>query len=343
MFDLLKKKISSFTEKVKDKVQTSEKPAVQEKEEIFEEEQLAAEPSRELKAKPSVGKKIKGIVTGKVKIGEKDIDELTGELELSLLEADVEQEAAEHIVNEIKEELAGKEIAAGNISGLLRKEIREILLNMMETEQIDFLGMLEGKKPFIVLFLGPNGAGKTTSIAKISHMLLQEGKKVVLASSDTFRAGSIEQLKVHADRLGVRIIKHQYGADPAAVAFDAVESAKAKGEDVVLIDSAGRQETNKNLMEELKKIVRVAKPDLKIYVGESYTGQALLQQASEFNEALDLDGFILTKIDTDPKGGTAISLLYKLKKPILFLGTGQEYGDLEVFEPEFIVNRIVGE
>ena len=165
----------------------------------------------------------------------------------------------------------------------------------------------------------------------------------MLASADTFRAGSIEQLKVHADKLGVRMIKHQYGADPAAVAFDAVKSAEAKGEDVVLIDSAGRQETNKNLMEELKKIARVVKPDLKLYVGESYTGQALLQQASEFNEALEIDGFILTKMDTDPKGGTAISLLYKLKKPILFLGTGQEYKDLEAFDANAIVARIIGD
>ena len=166
-------------------------------------------------------------------------------------------------------------------------------------------------------------------------------KSVIVAAGDTFRAASIEQLEEHAKNIGVKVIKHQYGADPAAVGFDAVKAAEAKKIDVVLIDTAGRQDTNKNLLEELKKIDRVVKPDLKLYVGEAYTGQALLQQASEFNDAIWLDGFVLTKIDTDTKGGTAISLLYKLKKPILFVGTGQRYEDLLEFKPEFIIDRIL--
>jgi len=163
----------------------------------------------------------------------------------------------------------------------------------------------------------------------------------VLAAAVTFRAASIEQIEKHAEKLGVRVVKHQYGADPAAVAFDAIKAAESKKIDVVLIDSAGRQETNKNLMEELKKIVRVAKPDLKLYVGEAFTGQALLNQATEFDKHLGLDGFVLTKIDTDTKGGTAISLLYKLKKPVVFIGTGQRYEDLVEFKPEYILDRVI--
>ena len=197
------------------------------------------------------------------------------------------------------------------------------------------------QKPLKILFLGPNGAGKTTSIAKIAKYFLDNKKSVIVAAGDTFRAASIEQLEEHAKNIGVKVIKHQYGADPAAVGFDAVKAAEAKKIDVVLIDTAGRQDTNKNLLEELKKIDRVVKPDLKLYVGEAYTGQALLQQASEFNDAIGLDGFVLTKIDTDTKGGTAISLLYKLKKPILFVGTGQRYEDLLEFKPEFIIDRIL--
>ncbi|MDD3084089.1 MAG: signal recognition particle-docking protein FtsY, partial [Candidatus ainarchaeum sp.] len=153
--------------------------------------------------------------------------------------------------------------------------------------------------------------------------------------------GAIDQLNEHAQKLNVKVIKQQYGADPAAVAFDAIKSAEANKNDVILIDTAGRQETNKNLMEELKKIERIVKPNLKIYVGEAYTGQGLLEMAREFDEKIGIDCFILTKIDTDAKGGTTISLLYRTKKPIIFIGTGQEYEDFKEFEPEFILKRII--
>ena len=242
----------------------------------------------------------------------------------------------------MKAGIIGKEIpAGGNLGEALKKEIRSALAKTMETGSIDLWGMIEARKPFVILFLGPNGAGKTTSIAKIAYALRQRGKDVVLAAGDTFRAASIEQLGEHANRIGVKLIKQAYGADPAAVAFDAIAAAKAKNADVVLIDSAGRQETNKNLMQELRKIERVAKPDLKIYVGESYSGQSLLGMAEEFDREIGIDAFVLTKIDADAKGGTAISLLYKLKKPILFVGVGQEYKDLAEFSPEFIIDRII--
>ncbi len=299
-----------------------------------------AEEKRELKAKTGFAEKLKGKLSGKITISEKDTKEFFGEFELSLLESDVEQETAGAIVAELKKELVGKEISSKeNVTEFLKKHIAKALETIMTTETIDVLRMKE--KPLKILFVGPNGAGKTTTIAKIANYFTSNGKSVILAASDTFRAASIEQLETHANRLNVKMVKHNYGSDPAAVAFDAVKAAEAKKIDVVLIDTAGRQDTNKNLIEEMKKIERVIKPHLKLYVGEAYTGQALLQQATEFNNAIGIDGFVLTKIDADAKGGTAISLLYKLKKPIVFVGTGQEYKDIQEFRPGFIIKRIL--
>ncbi|MFH1587032.1 MAG: signal recognition particle-docking protein FtsY [Candidatus Diapherotrites archaeon] len=373
MFDLLKKKIGSFADKLTGKleekqpeesVENREEPAVavEEKEEelsIPEDEYVEAsageerapeeklkevrgEEGKELKAKVSVKSRITGFISGEIKIDEKDLSDFLDEFELSLLEADVEQETAVELIAELKSQLVGKKVPRGkDITAFLKEEIKKVLSSMISTEEIDFFGMAGKKKPFVVMFLGPNGAGKTTSIAKIVHAIKERNMSCILAAADTFRAASIEQIEVHAEKLGVRVVKHQYGADPAAVAFDAVKAAEARKIDFVLIDSAGRQETNKNLMEELKKIERVAKPDLKLYVGEAFTGQALLNQATEFDKHLGLDGFVLTKIDTDTKGGTAISLLYKLKKPIVFIGTGQRYEDLVEFKPEYILDRVI--
>ncbi|HZX19743.1 MAG TPA: signal recognition particle-docking protein FtsY [archaeon] len=302
--------------------------------------EVRGEEKRELKAKVGFFKKITGFIGGKIKISENETKEFFEEFELSLLESDVEQETAEAIVKELKERIVGKEISSKeNVSEFLKQEVRESLKTVMETQKIELLKMKQ--KPIKILFIGPNGAGKTTSIAKIAKYFLNNKKTVIIAAGDTFRAAAIEQLQEHADKLGVKLVKHNYGADPAAVGFDAVKMAEAKGIDVVLIDSAGRQDTNKNLLEEMKKIERVVKPDLKLYVGEAYTGQALLEQVEEFDKAINLDGFVLTKIDTDTKGGTAISLLHKFKKPILFVGTGQRYEDLLEFKPEFIIDRIL--
>ncbi len=303
----------------------------------------ASEDKRELKAKVGVGGKLSGLIFGGVEIKENEISDLLWELELSLLESDVEQDAAHELVEQIKKRLLGQKVSAKNIDEFLNEQIKEILKEMMTTEKIDLLTEIKNKKekPYKILLLGPNGAGKTTSLGKLSYMLEKNKLKSIWAAGDTFRAAAIDQLEEHARRLNVRVIKHQYGADPAAVAFDAIKAAEASGIDVVLMDSAGRQETNKNLMEELRKIERVTKPDLKLYVGEAYAGQGLLDQAKEFDETIGIDGFILTKIDTDAKGGTTISLLYKLKKPILYIGTGQEYKDFEKFSEEYIINRII--
>jgi fused signal recognition particle receptor len=299
------------------------------------------EDKRELKAKVGVAGGIKGFLFGGIEITEKQIEELLWELELSLIESDVEAEAAKELVTQIKKKLVGNKVSAKNIDEYLKEQIKEILAEMMHTEKINLLEETKEHKPLKILMLGPNGAGKTTSIAKLVHYFQKHKKSCIVAAADTFRAGAIDQLEEHAKRLSVRVIKQQYGADPAAVAFDAIKAAEAGKIDIVIIDSAGRQETNKNLMEELRKIERVAKPDLKIYVGESYVGQTLLEQVQEFEEITGIDGFILTKIDTDAKGGTAISLLYKMKKPIIFVGTGQGYDDFKEFTPEFILERII--
>jgi len=302
----------------------------------------ADEDKRELKAHISKTGKLKGFIKRAIEISESDLESLLWELELSLIESDVEQDTAHDLAQGIRNKLVGKKVSVKTIDEELNNAIKEILTEMMTTQKINLLEEIKkSEKPYKILMLGPNGAGKTTHIAKLTNYFKKEGFSVVLAAADTFRSGAIDQLQEHADRLGVKVIKQQYGADPAAVAFDAVKSAKANNFDIVIIDTAGRQETNKNLMEELKKIERIVAPNIKIFVGEAYVGQGLLQQATEFNDALGIDGFILSKIDTDAKGGTSISLLHKLKKPILYVGTGQGYEDFEEFKPEFILNRII--
>lgn len=197
------------------------------------------------------------------------------------------------------------------------------------------------REPCIIVFVGINGTGKTTTIAKVASFLLGKKYSLVLAGSDTFRAGAIEQLEEHAKRLGVHLIKHQYGGDAAAVAFDAVQYARVRGINIVLIDTAGRMQTNKNLLMEMEKIIRVVKPDMVLFIGDSLAGNDAVSQAEEFSKSVNIGGSILTKIDADAKGGAAISVAYITKKPILFIGTGQRYEDLEPFKPETIINRIL--
>ena len=188
--------------------------------------------------------------------------------------------------------------------------------------------------------MGINGGGKTTTIAKLANLLIKNDLKCVLVAGDTFRAASIQQLEEYANNLKVKLIKHDYNSDPAAVAFDGVKYAKSHSLDVVLIDTAGRQHSNKNLMEEMKKIVKVVRPDLKIFVGESITGNDAIEQVREFNKAISIDSIILSKADIDEKGGTAISITYVSGKPILYIGTGQEYNNLEKFDKEKIIKTI---
>ncbi|MCE5213611.1 MAG: signal recognition particle-docking protein FtsY, partial [Methanobacterium sp.] len=225
----------------------------------------------------------------------------------------------------------------------LKKAISKIL--DVDSQDIDKLIALKRKQgePLKIMFVGINGTGKTTTIAKVATYYIDKGYKPVIAASDTFRAGAIEQLTHHADKIGVKIIKHKKGADPAAVAFDAVEHAKAQSKDLVLVDTAGRMQTNINLMDEMKKIKRVINPDLILFVGDALTGNDAVEQARKFDDAVGVDGIVLTKADADAKGGAALSIGHVISKPILFLGTGQSYSDIMVFKPDWMVEQVFGE
>jgi fused signal recognition particle receptor len=281
-------------------------------------------------------------------ISEKDVDDILFELEMSLLEGDVALEVAEQIINSVKEDLVGRKIKRRNDVAdftriALKKAISEILdVESQDIEQLIALKRKEGE-PLKIMFVGINGTGKTTTIAKVATYFIDKGYKPVIAASDTFRAGAIEQLTHHADKIGVKIIKHKKGADPAAVAFDAVEHARAQGKELVLVDTAGRMQTNINLMDEMKKIKRVINPDIILFVGDALTGNDAVEQARKFDDAVGVNGIILTKADADAKGGAALSIGHVINKPILFLGTGQSYSDIMEFKPEWMVEQVFGE
>jgi fused signal recognition particle receptor len=276
-------------------------------------------------------------------ISEKDLDNALWDLEVSLLESDVSMKASEKMIEKLKEEFIGKKVSLKDrkkdiIQDALEKAVSEVL----ESSPINLEELIDKKRkegPFVILFLGFNGTGKTTTIAKLAH-ILKKKYKVVIAASDTFRAGSQEQLEKHAEAVQVKMIKHGYGADPAAVAFDAIKHAEAKGIDVVLIDTAGRAETNKNLMEQMKKIKKVANPDMTVFVGDALAGNAAVEQAEKFGE-VGIDASILTKIDADARGGAALSITYVTGKPIIYVGNGQEYTDLQYFNKEWFLEKIL--
>jgi len=266
---------------------------------------------------------------------------------LNLIENDVAVEVADHVCKELEKRLDGVQIKRlEDRKEVVRKNLHEILLSILTgNKMISLLEKVKEKRrtnePYIIVFVGINGTGKTTSIAKVAKLLMKNGYSVILACSDTYRAGSIEQLEEHAKRLGVRMIKHKYGADPAAVAYDAIAHAKSHGANVVLIDTAGRIQTNKNLMNELGKIKRVIDPDLTVLTVDALTGNDAVTQAEEFHKSVGIDGTILTKVDADVKGGAALSVTYVTEKPIVFIGTGQKYEDLEEFSPERFTQMIL--
>jgi fused signal recognition particle receptor len=278
------------------------------------------------------------------KITEDKIEDFLWDIEIALMEADVAVAVIEKIKEDIKRELVGKKVKFGTdlskvIMNTLKKSIRDIL-----SKDFDFDEFIKNSpRPTVIMFLGVNGTGKTTVIAKMAKYLMDKGYSVVLAAADTFRAGAIEQIEIHGKNLGVKVVKHQAGSDPAAVCYDAIEHARAKRKDFVLIDTAGRMQTNKNLMEEMKKIKRVAKPHLTIFVGDSLAGNDAIEQAKKFNDEVGVDAVILTKIDADAKGGAAISIAYEIDKPIIFFGTGQGYDDLMKFDVDWFLERIFGE
>ncbi len=281
-------------------------------------------------------------------IKEDDIEDILEELEFSLIEGDVAFDVAERIVESVKEDLVGRKIKRrGDMELFTTNALKKAITEIIDNGYYDLLGDIEASKqkgePYKIMFVGINGTGKTTTIAKMATYLEKHGYTSVFGASDTFRAGAIEQLEHHAKNLNLKIIKHERNSDPAAVAYDAVEHARATGKDVVLIDTSGRMQTNTNLMDEMKKIKRVSKPDIVLYVGDALMGNDATEQASKFNEVINIDGIILTKADADAKGGAAISIGHVINKPILFIGTGQSYDDLMEFEPEWMINQIFAE
>jgi fused signal recognition particle receptor len=281
-------------------------------------------------------------------LSEKDIGRVLDEFLLVLVQNDVAYEVAKKICDSLREQLEVTQVRRfADAAEPAKSVLRGVLLDLLKGSggELLFRVLDESKgqeKPSIILFVGVNGTGKTSTIAKIGYMLQRKGYTVVIAAADTYRTGSIEQIEEHARRIGIRTIKHEYGGDAAAVAFDAANYADAHGTNAVLIDTAGRMQTNKNLLEEMKKIARVAKPNLTILVVDALTGNDAVEQGRSFSEAVKIDGVILTKLDADAKGGSAISMATIIGKPILFATVGQNYEDLISFEPEAMVEKIVG-
>lgn len=338
MFDRLRTKLNEFRDTVVGKIKEKDR----EKElERGREEKTAPASIRE-----TIKEKGQALLERETILDDKDLDKPLEELEIALLESDVALSVAEEIISGVKKELVGERKKwRENTEGLVKEAMRNALLNVFSAGgTLDFDEFVaKSEKPVNIVFVGVNGTGKTTSIAKVAKKLLGAGYSIVIASADTYRAGATEQIEIHASKLGIHVIKHQYGADPAAVVYDAMNYARANGKDVVLADTAGRMHTSVNLMEQLKKICRVTKPDLVIFVDEAVAGNDAVERAKKFDDAVGIDAGMLTKVDVDAKGGAAISIAHSTSKPILFLGLGQEYDDLEKFDAEWLVDRLLGE
>ena len=294
-------------------------------------------------------KGFKGLVTRvtTTELKAENLKPVLADFKMSLAENDVAFPVADHVCEELLKRLKGVQVKRlDDRKKVVEENLRKVLLEVMVTNQnIDLLRCAEAKRqkkePLVLLFVGINGTGKTTTVAKVAQFFKDKKYSVVLAASDTYRAGSIEQLDEHARRLGLRVIKGVYGGDAASIAYDAINHAKAHGINVVLIDTAGRMQTNQNLMNELAKVKRVVAPDLTVLTVDSLIGNDAVQQAEEFHKCVGIDATILTKVDADVKGGASLSVTYVTQKPILFIGVGQTYKDLELFNPEKFVNMIL--
>ncbi|MHA1673783.1 MAG: signal recognition particle-docking protein FtsY [Promethearchaeota archaeon] len=294
-------------------------------------------------------KKLKKGLTSlfKVTLNEKNMDKTLEELKITLLKNDVALFAAEKIVENTKKLLAGMEIGAFSKKGVLESAVEKSIFEILNVhDQFDLIHEITNNHrrnhPYVIMVLGVNGTGKTTTIAKLVHLLKNNNISVVVAAADTFRAGAIEQLSNHMANLKTRLIKQNYKADPASVAYDAIDHAIAKKIQTVLIDTSGRQVTNFNLIEELKKIKRINTPDLILFVGDSLAGNDVLVQAEKFNEAVGINASIITKLDADSKGGAALSIAFITKTPIIYIGVGQGYDDLVAFDSKWFIEMLMG-
>lgn len=322
-------------EKPKEKTKDKEiiKPAVKET------DRVGVVGTKDIEEKPKVGF-FKKLLSSKKTITDKQFMEYSEDLEMILLENNVALEVSDKIIEELKNNIVGKELSKKEIQDTIESSLKEIIESVL-LEPFDILEEIKNKEgPYVMIFCGINGVGKTTTIAKFANMLKTKGLTSVMAAADTFRAAAIEQLKIHGEKLDIKVIAHEYGSDPAAVGFDAVKYAKKNNIDVVLIDTAGRIHTATNLLQEMAKIKRVCKPDRTIFLGESITGNDAVDQVKAFNEHIGIDGIILSKADIDEKGGTALSVGYVTQKPILFLGTGQNYEDIEPFDKKKFIEKL---
>ena len=330
-------------EETSDKTEDEEEPAEEKKSHFWSRNKDSGDVSADGEAKGGIFSFVR-----EKTIQEKHVEDILFELEMELLQGDVAMEVASEVVDSVKDNLVGKKIKRSNdITEYTYYALKDAVEEIIDIPGKSMTEMIEEKKaqgePLVVMFVGINGTGKTTTIGKLANYYLKMGYTPVIAASDTFRAGAIEQVTHHADNVGVKIIKHQKGSDPAAVAYDAVEHARAQGKELVLIDTAGRMQTNTNLMDEMKKIKRVSKPDLVIFVGDAITGNDATEQARKFNEAIDIDGVILTKADADSKGGASLSIGYVIKKPIMFLGVGQGYDDIMEYDAQWMLDQLFSE
>jgi len=374
MFGILKKKLSkaikTISEKFKKKEEISEKIEKKveeikkkEPEKIIEEiaaeaqteelKKIVEESKEEIKKvkpteKKSLVKKVVEKIVKKVrerKLEEKDLEPILEEMKTDLVEADVALEVAEKIVKELKEKLVGKEVKRGEERKVVKESLKEILLEILSVPKIELKEIIkkakEEKRPALLVFFGFNGVGKSLNLTKTALWLKNNGYKPLIAAGDTFRAAAIDQLEEYAKIANIPVIKQSYGADSCAVIYDARKAGEARGFDVVLADTAGRSHTNKNLMEELKKICRVNKPDLKILILDSLSGSDVINQFNFFDKAVGIDAIIFSKVDVNEKGGNILSICYSFKKPILFLGNGQKLEDLIEYNPNFFVSNLI--
>jgi len=296
----------------------------------------AGRPKAQLKARLSLTKRLKGLIEGKVKLEEKDIAPALEEFELHLLRAEVALPVVEELKERLRKALINREVPRSRVGEEVGREAVKVLTSAVKGAS--FTEWLEGigERPVVIMLFGPNGSGKTTTAAKLAHLLKGRGLKVLLIGADTFRAASIEQLKEHGARIGVEVFEKGYGVKPSAVIYQGLEKARREGYDVVIIDTAGRQEVNANLMKELEKMVKVARPHLKLYVVESIGGNAVFNQVATYNRLVGIDGLIITKLDLDERGGVLLSASHTAQAPIFFLSLGQGYSDLKEYSPQLV-------
>ena len=332
------KKPEAKKEKKSEKKKVVEETVEKESEEVVEKEEEPDEVEEVVEEKKGFFGRVKDRITT-TSLSEEKFEELFWDIELALIENNVASEVIEKVKEDLKTNLTSQRIARGTIEKVIRDTLKESIEEILIQETVDIEKEIKKKKPYVIAMIGVNGSGKTTTLAKLANKL-KEKHSVIIAASDTFRAAAIDQLQEHADKLGLKLIRHDYKSDPTAVAFDAIKHAESKKIDVVIIDTAGRLHSNDNLMNELKKLERVCKPDLKIFVGESITGNDCVEQARTYNEMIGIDGIILSKVDVDDKGGAAISVSKITGKPILYLGNGQRYEDLEVFDKQKIIDGL---